>query len=116
MPVNIRKYCTKNSIKYKSWVGTQLPMRFTEQVIEPNDELYIIGSAMKNDKIESIEDSGSIKIAKSEIHPYYYISDSTEKELLKKFSWNVPLSIFGGAVLSISTLYLGMIMAIARFK
>ena len=99
--------------------GTMIPFGFNniediQKVIEPNDELYILGSAVENDKESKINDSGPIKIGKSKNHPYYYISDSTEKELLDKFGWNVPLSIFGGAILSICTLYIGIIIALER--
>ena len=113
MPKKIKNYCEENEITHQ-FLGIKQKLRFTEKIIEPNDQLYIMGSAIENDKTELIKDSGSIKIGKSDDHLYYYISDSSEKELLHQFGWKVPLQIFGGAIVAIGALYISLMIAIEK--
>ena len=96
MPEIVKEYCKKEDIS-KGFLGIKPRLRFTEKYIEPNNSLYILGSAVPNDKKDILGNSNSIKIGKDSSHPFYYISDYSEKELLKGYIWKVPLYILGGA-------------------
>tara|TARA_B100000700_G_C14826926_1_gene752693 strand:- start:37 stop:828 length:792 start_codon:yes stop_codon:yes gene_type:complete len=102
MPDYIQEFCEQKEIG-KSIFGLKQKLRFREIYIEPNDELYILGTAMKNDKMDKISDSGTVKIGKSLDHPLFYISDYSEKEILSQFGWKVPLQIFGGGAVAIGS-------------
>ena len=100
MPEKVKKYCDREEIA-KSFLGIKHKLRFTEKYIEPNDSLYVLGSAVPNDKKDILENSGSMKLGEDNSHPYYYISDYSEKEILKGYGWKIPLQIFSGALMVI---------------
>jgi len=72
----------------KNYETRQGNMRYTEWYIEPNEKLYILGTAGENPN--RIEDSAShvenIMIQKGREEKQYLISDKSEKQLLKSLS------------------------------
>ena len=63
------------------------------------------GNILSNNKLDKLQDSGTVKIGKNLNHPYFYISDYSEKEILSQFSWKIPLQIFGGSIAAIISFY-----------
>ncbi len=104
MPNYIKIFFEKEDIVKKS-LGIKNKLRIREIYIKPNDELYIMGTIMKNNKLDSIKDSGNFKIGKSFNFPYFYISDFTEKEILSQLSWKIPFQIFCGGILTLFSFY-----------
>jgi hypothetical protein len=63
-------------------------MRYSEWYIEPNDALYILGTAAENpyQKESSATHEENIMIQKGQYEKHYMISDKSEKQLLKKLT------------------------------
>jgi len=108
-------------IKYRGFFGSNR-LRITEIYVLPDDVLYILGTAhfwkskkkdtfmMNTEKKEVMErlyemDSKChASLRKGKNSKYYLISDSSEKELISRMSWQVPLMLFGGPLLSVAML------------
>jgi len=108
VPKGVQDYCDKSNISIKSWFfGLKKTMRFTEHHLAPNDSVFIMGSAGDNPYVEEataqkgVED---IMIQKGKNVPFYYISDKTEKEVLKTFAWKVYGGMIGGGALFVISL------------
>jgi hypothetical protein len=82
-------------------------LRFTEWYIEPNDSLYILGTAGDNPYFEETKaqrNEQDIMIQKAK--EIYFISDKSEKELLKSLKWKSILGILFGPILAIGGLFI----------
>ncbi len=80
-------------------------MRFREYFLEQGDKVYIFGNAGDNPFVEdgsSDKNESDIMIKKK---GFYYISDKSEKEVLKSYSLKVYGGMFGGAGLIIVCLF-----------
>jgi hypothetical protein len=99
-PQQIKNFLQANKISFEGFLGINKTMRFREYILEPNNNLYIMGTAGDNPFMEEgwaqtgIED---VMIQKGE--NIYYISDKSEKEVVKRLGWQSVLSILGGALL-----------------
>ena len=102
----MKEFLEKHKVSYKSIIGTQMRMKISEDYIGFGESLYVLGSAEINDKYKNDEkpDKDKLLIGKNKAHPYFFVSDSKESELLKDFGKSVPLKIFGGAFLSLTGL------------
>jgi hypothetical protein len=63
-------------------------MRFHEWYIQPNDKLYILGTAGLNPSVSESSESHveNLLIQKGKNEKFYFISDKSEKEILKGLS------------------------------
>lgn len=84
-------YCAANGI------STMGRLRFTERNLGPGDPVYVLGSA--EEKRGVADEHERIVIRKGKHHPWFFIAESSEKELLKKMGRSTLLHIFGGAAL-----------------
>jgi len=112
------------NVKYNGFLGGN-SLRVTEIYVEPEDRLYILGTAHfwrsgRSDEVEMVmagdkqkelienmkkEDSKChASIRKVKNSKYFLISDSSEKELISSLGWHVPAMLFGGPLLSVLTL------------
>ncbi|MFH1100465.1 MAG: GIDE domain-containing protein [Methanobacteriota archaeon] len=75
-------------------------MRYHEWVIEPNDSLYIMGSAGENPLAEkgAITSIENILIQKGKYEKFYFISDKSEKDILKMLNIKVYVCLALGVV------------------
>jgi len=98
----ISAFFDSQSIIFGSTFGRQL--RFTEHYIEPGDPLYVLGTAERNpDAAPASGSSGAnVIIKKGANDPVFYISDKGEKGVLKSLSWQAPLYVFGGALVTLA--------------
>ncbi len=85
--------------------GLKTIMRYREYFIEPNDKLYVLGTAgdnpyIKNGNVQKNEEDIMIQKEKS----LYYISDKDEKGVLNSFNWKIAGGIFLGLILLIESL------------
>jgi len=103
MSKNCIDFCARNWISTGAFTKSK---RFTERYLAPGNLVYILGTAMGDPYADpSKVGSDNVMIAKGTIgEKTFYISDSGEKEILKKLHWSVPLCVFGGAALSVGCL------------
>ena len=81
-------------------ISTHGQMRFWERNLAPGDPVYVLGSAEEQRGVE--DERERVIIRKGKHHPWFFIAESSEKELLTKLSRKTALSIFGGAALSLA--------------
>lgn len=87
-------YCASRGIGFH---GT---MRFTERNLATGDPVYVLGSAEEQRGVA--DEFERVIIRKGKHHPWFFIAEASEKELLKKMSTSTLLNIFGGAALSLA--------------
>lgn len=88
---------------YKNGVGFHGRMRFYEWNLCPGDPVYVLGSA---EEIRGVEDERErVIVRKGKHHPWFFIAEASEKEVLAKMSRHTWLYIFGGAGLSLFCLF-----------
>lgn len=74
-------------------------MRFFERNLCPGDKVFVLGSA---EALPGVEDEQErIIFRRGKHHPWYYIAEASEKELLSKLGTTTLLHIFGGAALTL---------------
>jgi len=106
-PVAVKQFLTSNRLKFETFLGMNRTMRYREYFIEPNDKLYIMGTAGDNPYVEettaqqNVED---IMIQKGKHEKFYYISDKPEHAVLKSTKLKAFGCLFGGAALFIGGL------------
>ncbi len=120
-PENIKRFVIDNKLDFEKFLGLNKRIKYREVFIAPKDELYIFGTAGDNPfKEEATSRKGveDIMIQRGNYNkkrPYdnfYCISNKSEREILEKFKWKVPLSIFGGVLLMI----VGLIVILKYFN
>jgi hypothetical protein len=107
LPVKIKQYCVQHGVKYTGWLGGKRKMRCRTTYLEPNDKLYIIGSARPITEKESIYSNSAKATIDYKKGGHFLISEKSEKELIHAYggqSWLVPLGII------LSALGLGIIL------
>lgn len=86
-------YCASRGI------STMGRMRFCERNLAPGDPVYVLGSAEEQRGVQ--DEHERVVIRKGKHHPWFFIAESSEKELLKNLGRSTALNIFGGAALSL---------------
>ena len=107
LPVKIKQYCVQHGVKYTGWLGGKRKMRCRTTYLEPDDQLYIIGSARPINEKESVYSKGAKATIDYKKGGHFLISEKSEKELIDAYggqSWLVPLGI------TLSALGLGIIL------
>lgn len=102
-PANVMEFLNSKGIKHDSLFGFNKTMRFKEYIIEPDNMLYIMGTAKDNPYIEegsAQTNEADIMIGKGK-NNLYYIADKPEKNVLSKMGSDSMTGIYGGAALSI---------------
>jgi hypothetical protein len=87
------------SVDFKTQNGNRM---YTEWCIEPNNNLYILGTVAENEsKVEkSANHIENLIIKKGKNEKFYFISDKSEKQILTSFK----LRAYGGIVAGVVTL------------
>ena len=107
LPVKIKQYCVQHGVKYTGWLGGKRKMRCRITYLEPDDRLYIIGSARPITEKESVYSNGAKATIDYKKGGHFLISEKSERELTDAYggqSWLVPLGI------TLSALGLGIIL------
>ena len=96
IPSKVEDYCNKENVKLRGWLGGKKRMRFRVTYLEPNDDIFIIGSA----RSPNIDETNGLKKITAVIDKskdgIFILSDKSEKELIDDYgsqSWIVPLGI-----------------------
>ena len=107
-PQKVKDFLSSQNIRYEGiLLKINKKMRYREYFIEPNDQLYVIGTAMDNPYVEegsSIQSSEDIMIGKGKHNKIFYISDKPEKKILKNLSLKSFGSITFGSVIFVASL------------
>lgn len=107
-PEQVIRFLAANNLAHEGFLGLNKTMRYRETIIVPDENLYIMGTAGENPlKIEATENHvDSIMIQKGKYEKQYYISDKSEKQILKNLAiltygmWGVGIVlIIVGAIL-----------------
>lgn len=107
-PEQVIRFLAANNLAHEGFLGLNKTMRYQETIIVPEENLYIMGTAGENPlKIEATENHvDSIMIQKGKYEKQYYISDKSEKQILKNLAiltygmWGVGIVlIIVGAIL-----------------
>ncbi len=103
-PQNVKMFLKENGMSHEGLFGTNRALRFREYRLEPGDKVYIMGIAGDNPFVETGAAKQSMEnviIHKGGKESFYYISDKSEKNVLKGFGRKVAGGIFGGGALTI---------------
>ncbi len=96
IPGLFESYCHSRGVSFHG------RMRFTERNICPADPAYVLGSA---EEIRGVQDEHErIVIRKGKHHPWFFIAEGSQKEVLSKLNTHTWLHIFGGAALALACL------------
>jgi hypothetical protein len=96
IPSLFHAYCAANGI---SAFGE---MRFRECNLAPGDPVYVLGSAEERPGVQ--DEQERIVVRKGKHHPWFFIAESSEKDVLKKMGRSTLLHIFGGSALCLACL------------
>jgi hypothetical protein len=106
-PEQVIRFLATNNLSHEGFFGLNKTMRYRETIIIPNDTLYIMGTAGENPfKKEGTNHVDSIMIQKGKHEKQYYISDKSEKQILK----NLAILTYGMWALGIILIIVGAIL------
>jgi len=99
----ILEYCKKHEIELFNKNGTRKRVEIKETYIPLRQNLYIMGIAGRNKYRKDTSKAGEDEnmIGYQQRQRIFYISDKSEKEILKNSVQNSRVMIFGGIVLSV---------------
>lgn len=111
LPLNLAEFMEKQGLQYKGILDNHT-LRFREWYIEPEQTVYVLGTAKKNHdngeeisvrelKIKQTDEDIDVIISKGDCEKVFIISDQGQKEILAKLSWQALLGIWGGATLAV---------------
>lgn len=96
VPMLFRSFCALRGVDFRG------PMRFYEHNLCPGDAVYVFGSAAE---IPGVQDERErVIIQKGKHHPWFFIAEANEKQLLDRFGASTWLHVFGGAALALACL------------
>ena len=105
-PESVVQFLTNNRVGFEGLFGINKQMRYREYFIEPKDKLYIFGTAGDNPFVEeatAIKGTMDVMIQKGK-RTMYYISDKSEKQILRTLRWLSAGGLLGGALLIVAGL------------
>ena len=94
---------------YEGALGRNNPMRYSESIIRPGDQLYVLGRA---DNYPKFREGGAqhgvqdLMMQQSHNPNIYFISARSEKQILEKKNYKSIAQIFGGLLLIGGSLFL----------
>ncbi len=93
IPGLFQSYCSSRGV---SWSG---PMRFRERNLSPGDPVYVLGVAQE---IPGVQDEQErILIQKGKNHPWFFVAEGSQKDVLSRMGTSTYLHIYGGAALAL---------------
>jgi E3 Ubiquitin ligase len=107
-PEQVIRFLAANNLAHEGFFGLNKTMRYRETIIVPDDTLYIMGTAGENpfNKEATANHVDSIMIQKGKYEKQYYISDKSEKQILK----NLAILTYGMWALGIILIIVGAIL------
>jgi hypothetical protein len=107
-PEQVIRFLTANNLAHEGFFGLNKTMRYRETIIIPDDTLYIMGTAGEKpfNKEMTTNHIESIMIQKGKNEKQYYISDKSEKQILK----NLAILVYGTWGFGIALIIVGVIL------
>jgi hypothetical protein len=104
-PSQVVSFLKANRIAHEGFLGINKHMRYTEWFIGPKERLYVLGTASDNPNVKlTSKGMENVIIKKGENDKVFYVSDRSEKDVLKSLNWKIVLGVFGGAALTVGCL------------
>lgn len=104
----VMDFLNEKNIKFENFLGLNKTMKYTEKAIFTGDNIYVMGEALSSGK-ESDVGHEKLFIGKGR-SGFFYISNKSEKDILKKFNLIIyPLFILGGMLVIIMTVLIILI-------
>jgi len=108
-PASIQRFLKRNNISFEGPLfGLNKTMRYREKIIQPGDQLYILGAAGDNPFVsDSTAQQGiqDVMIQQVNNHPFF-ISNKSEKAILSKYTILSSTGFTIGLILSVIGVYL----------
>ena len=104
-PESVKQFLKNNKMNFEDFLGFNKTMRYREYIVEPQNQLYVMGTAGGNPFAEVgnlSENAAGIMIQKGTNDKNYYISDRPEKEILKDLQWKSLAGVFGGGAVAVA--------------
>ncbi len=105
-PETVKNFISSAGLSHEGFLGMNKTMRYREYHIAPRDTLYVVGTADDNPEVEegiAVKGHEDVMIGKDD--NWFYISDTSEKKVLKKLSLKAWGSMLGGPALIIGCLF-----------
>ena len=107
-PGSVKQFLRTKNLRFEGVLfGINKTMRFIEYFIEPNDHLYVLGTAADNPfkkDATALKGEEDIIITKGVHEKLFYISDKPEKNILKNLSISSKAFMIFGAFIAIMSL------------
>lgn len=100
LPQRLKNFCESRNISTGWWSGSR--MRYREYRIEPGNPIYVLGTAEYSPNVQ--DEHERVIIRKGSRHPWFFISERSQREVLQTFSRQSWLYTFGGAALAVACL------------
>ena len=104
VPSEVIQALEELGVNTQSWLGFRKTMKVEESFIEPGDQIYVMGTADLAGSSSQPGSGSGIVIRKGKNNRFFFISDKSEKELLKSFRVKVLFEVYGGAALCLGCL------------
>ena len=108
LPEYLEAYAMQHQLPLKNFMGLPERLLFTEYVIRPAAELYVLGTAKTNPNVADVnrgKDVEDLIIGRDSDNMYqgiYYISDKPEKDVIRKVKMDGIVFIVIGAVMTVA--------------
>jgi len=104
-PSQVLSFLKMQKIAHDSFLGFNKHMRYTEWFIGPKERIYVLGTASDNPDVKlTAKGMENVIIRRGENDRTFYVSDKSEKDILKSMNWKMILGVFGGAALTVGCL------------
>jgi hypothetical protein len=111
----VKNFLKAEKIKFEGFLGMNYTMRYTEWIITPNMELYVMGAASKNPHLEGGTSARGVEniIIKKGADKILMISNKKEKQVLNTLKLKSIGYMSGGFLISLACL--AVFIALIRF-
>lgn len=103
IPSNLIDFMAGNGISYGGFFGNST-MRFTERNIKPGEQVFVLGTAKKNDNASAAQPD-DVVIGLGETEKTFIISDKSQKDLDQSLGGQIVWGILGGAAAALFCLW-----------
>jgi len=119
-PPNVVTFLRKYNINFKESSGKNKTMHYSESIIKPGDELYVLGRADGNPNFRDGDAEHGVQdlmMQQSHNPDIYFISTHSKKQILVKMKYKVIAQIYGGLLLiggSLLLIAFGFVLILSR--
>ena len=99
-PAKVKEFLKENGLSHDGFLGLNKRMRYREYLIEPGQNVYVMGTAA-NDPVVSEENTSGLVMQKGTNEKFFYISDQSEKGVLSSLKWQAFGGITTGGMLCV---------------